>query len=147
MNRGAAIGCRRRTESEAPFYACRLSTAERLQSRQLPSLDGRRLSTASQSWADAQTAIPPRLFGEAARAERLKLSWSQDELAHRSGLNRIYMGEIERGEKAVSIETIAKIAAALKIKGGDLLLRAGVNRKADSLHKGARHPLQIRRST
>lgn len=69
---------------------------------------------------------PQRLFGELVRAERLKLGWSQDELAHRSGLNRVYMGEVERGEKSVSIETIAKIAAALKVKGGELLLRAGI---------------------
>ena len=69
---------------------------------------------------------PQQLFGEVVRAERTKLGWSQDELAHRSGLNRVYMGEVERGEKAVSIETIAKIAAALKIKGGELLLKAGI---------------------
>lgn len=67
-----------------------------------------------------------RRFGEVVRAERLKLGLSQDELAHRSGLNRVYMGEVERGEKSVSIETIAKIAAALKVKGGDLLLKAGI---------------------
>ncbi len=69
---------------------------------------------------------PQHLFGEVVRAERIKLGWSQDELAHRSDLNRVYMGEVERGEKAVSIETIAKIASALKVKGGDLLLKAGI---------------------
>lgn len=69
---------------------------------------------------------PQRLFGEVVRAERVKLGWSQDELAHRSGLNRVYMGEVERGEKAVSIETIAKIANALRMKGGELLLKAGI---------------------
>ncbi len=69
---------------------------------------------------------PQRLFGEVVRAERIKLGWSQDEMAHRSGLNRVYMGEVERGEKAVSIETIVKIAAALKIKGSELLLKAGI---------------------
>lgn len=60
------------------------------------------------------------------RAERTKLGWSQDELAHRSGLNRVYMGEVERGEKAVSIDSIVKIASALKTKGGELLLKAGI---------------------
>ncbi len=69
---------------------------------------------------------PQRLFGEVVRAERMKLGLSQDELAHRSNLNRVYMGEVERGEKSVSIETIAKIATALKVKGGELLLRAGI---------------------
>lgn len=69
---------------------------------------------------------PQRLFGEVVRAERTKLHLSQEELAHRSGLNRVFMGEVERGEKAVSIDTIAKIAAALKVKGGELLTKAGI---------------------
>lgn len=60
------------------------------------------------------------------RAERTSRGWSQDELAHRSGLNRVYMGEVERGEKVVSLDTIAKIAAALDVKGGELLLKAGI---------------------
>lgn len=69
---------------------------------------------------------PQHRFGEVVRAERTKLGLSQDELAHRCDLNRVYMGEVERGEKAVSIETIAKISAGLKVKGGELLLKAGI---------------------
>lgn len=69
---------------------------------------------------------PQQRFGEIVRAERTKLGLSQDELAHRADLNRVYMGEVERGEKSVSIDTIAKIAAALKTKGGELLLKAGI---------------------
>ena len=73
-----------------------------------------------------KTTSPQKLFGEVVRAERIKRGWSQDEFAHQCDLNRVYMGEVERGEKAVSIETIAKIAAALKLKGGELLLKAGI---------------------
>lgn len=73
-----------------------------------------------------KTPSPRRLFGEVVRAERIRLNLSQEELAHRSGLNRVFMGEVERGEKAVSIDTISKIAAALKVKGGDLLTKAGI---------------------
>ena len=69
---------------------------------------------------------PQQRFGEVVRAERTKLGLSQDELAHRADLNRVFMGEVERGEKSVSIETIAKIAAGLKTKGGELLLKAGI---------------------
>lgn len=69
---------------------------------------------------------PRRLFGEVVRTERIRLNLSQEELAHRSGLNRVFMGEVERGEKAVSIDTIFKIATALKVKGGELLTKAGI---------------------
>lgn len=41
---------------------------------------------------------------------------TQEELALESGLNRAYIGYIERGERRPSIETMAKIAKTLKIK-------------------------------
>lgn len=70
--------------------------------------------------------IHRRRFGEAVRAERRRLKLSQEELAHRSDLNRVYMGEVERGEKAVSIDTIVKIAGALNITSGELMSKADI---------------------
>jgi transcriptional regulator with XRE-family HTH domain len=63
-------------------------------------------------------------FGEAVRAERTRLKMSQEGLALESGLSRTYAGEIERGEKAVSIETIVRIASALNMTGAELLAKA-----------------------
>lgn len=42
-------------------------------------------------------------------------------LAERSGLHQNYLGEIERGQKNPSIETIAAIAGALEVSIGALL--------------------------
>ena len=52
-------------------------------------------------------------LGAAVRHFRLSANLSQEELAHRSGLHRTYVGGIERGERNVSIENILRLANAL----------------------------------
>jgi len=54
-------------------------------------------------------------FGNKVRKERMKLGWSQEELAERAGVHRTYIGMIERAEKNATLESIEKIAKALKI--------------------------------
>jgi transcriptional regulator with XRE-family HTH domain len=71
-------------------------------------------------------ATPQRLFGEVVRAERNRQGISQEELAHRSEISTSFMSHVECGTKTVSIETIAKVASGLGIKGGELLLKAGI---------------------
>ena len=46
---------------------------------------------------------------------------SQEALALQSGINRTYMGEIERGEKSPSLVIIAKIAKGLGISKKNLV--------------------------
>jgi len=46
---------------------------------------------------------------------------SQEKLAEKTGLNRNYVGEIERAEKNITLETLQKIAKALDVRVGDLL--------------------------
>jgi len=40
---------------------------------------------------------------------------TQEALAYQAGLNRAYIGYIERGERKPTVETLDKIAKALKI--------------------------------
>lgn len=49
------------------------------------------------------------------RVQRVKRGISQEELADLSGIARSTMGVVERGEQSPSLQTIAKIATALKI--------------------------------
>lgn len=49
------------------------------------------------------------------RVQRVKRGISQEELADMAGIARSTMGIVERGEQSPSLQTIAKIATALKI--------------------------------
>jgi len=60
-------------------------------------------------------------IGDRVRALRLKKGWSQDVFADRSGLNRAHVGEIERGESNVTIQTLKIIADTLSVRITDLV--------------------------
>ena len=71
-------------------------------------------------------SIYAKKLGDAIRLERNRLKLSQEALAGESDLNLTYMGEIERGEKVASLETLVKIAKGLKISVSNLMLKAGM---------------------
>jgi transcriptional regulator with XRE-family HTH domain len=52
---------------------------------------------------------------------RKAIGWTQDDLAHESGLARSYMSGIERGIRNVSLDNICRLAHTLRIKPGQLL--------------------------
>ncbi len=60
-------------------------------------------------------------FGVIVRRLRSERGYSQEAFAHRSGLHRTYQGIIERGQKAVTLATAKKIAAALDLSLWELL--------------------------
>jgi transcriptional regulator with XRE-family HTH domain len=55
------------------------------------------------------------------RRIRTEKGFTQDAFADRAGLNRSHMGEIERGESNVTIQTLKIIADTLKVKIVDLV--------------------------
>lgn len=59
-------------------------------------------------------------FGLSVRKERNLKGMTQEELAHLCGLDRTYIGGIERGERNVSLINISKIAFALDKEIKDL---------------------------
>ena len=54
-------------------------------------------------------------LGKRVRRLRQKRGWSQEELAHQSGLARSFTGAIERGEKDLRLSTLVKLANTFKI--------------------------------
>lgn len=46
---------------------------------------------------------------------------SQERLAEKADLHHNFVGELERGEKAATIDTLVKIAKALGVHPSDLL--------------------------
>ena len=59
-------------------------------------------------------------FGERVRSLRKAEDLSQEGLADRAGLDRTYVGGIERGERNVSLANIEKLARALKLTVSEL---------------------------
>jgi transcriptional regulator with XRE-family HTH domain len=55
------------------------------------------------------------------RQRRLELGLSQENLSLSCGLDRSYIGSVERGRRNVSLVNITKIAKALGLDARDLL--------------------------
>lgn len=60
-------------------------------------------------------------FGKKLREVRLKMNISQEELAHRAGVHRTYIGMIERAEKNITLANIEKLAKGLGVPISELL--------------------------
>lgn len=54
-------------------------------------------------------------IGQKVRQMRQEQNLTQEELAFKVGVDRSYMGFVERGEKNPTLSTLMKIAKALKI--------------------------------
>ena len=61
-----------------------------------------------------------REFGQRLRAIRQQKGLSQETLGLTCGLDRTYIGGVERGERNISLVNIYKITRALKIKPATL---------------------------
>jgi transcriptional regulator with XRE-family HTH domain len=60
-------------------------------------------------------------FGQTVRRLRDVRRWSQEVLAEKAGLNRSYVGEVERGEVVPSLITLEKLALAFGVTLSELL--------------------------
>jgi transcriptional regulator with XRE-family HTH domain len=63
-------------------------------------------------------------LGHAIRSRRAKVGLSQEALALQSGLDRSYLGGVERGEHNLALVNLIKISSALKVSASDLLQMA-----------------------
>jgi len=59
-------------------------------------------------------------FGLRIKELRYKLNMSQEDLAFKVGVDRSYMGFLERGQKNATLKNITKIADALHVSLSDL---------------------------
>jgi len=60
------------------------------------------------------------VFGAAVRTWRKRLGFSQEVLAERADLHRTYVSDVERGARNLSLESMTRIAQALRISAADL---------------------------
>ena len=66
-----------------------------------------------------------KVLGQRIRNYRTAKGLSQEKLAELSGCHPTYIGQIERGEKNATIESIEKISAALNISLSKLFEKLG----------------------
>lgn len=60
-------------------------------------------------------------IGQLIRSKRLERNITQEMLSLQCGIDRSYMGRIERGEVNLTVEKLYEIATVLKISAKDLL--------------------------
>ena len=65
-------------------------------------------------------------IGKVVKELRIEAGLSQEALAHDAGIDRSYMGGIERGEHNLTIISLIKICRCLKISFSSLLTRANL---------------------
>ena len=56
----------------------------------------------------------PKVLGKKIQRKRTEMGLTQEKLADKVGISRAYMGYIEQGRKAPSLEVLEKIARVLK---------------------------------
>jgi transcriptional regulator with XRE-family HTH domain len=69
--------------------------------------------------------VPPirsisKIVGENICTARVKAGLSQEQLAEKADLSRNYIGNVERAEYKITVETLARIAKALNLSIHDL---------------------------
>lgn len=71
--------------------------------------------------ATATQLAQRKAFGARVRALRKEAGLSQEELAHRAELDRSYVGQVERGERNITLDNIHRLASALAAQARDLV--------------------------
>lgn len=65
-------------------------------------------------------------LGAAIRHQRKLKNLSQETLAHLAGLDRSYLGQVERGENSIALHPLVRLAKTLEITVAQLFERAGL---------------------
>lgn len=76
-----------------------------------------------------------KLLGEKVRELRVEKGLSQEKLGELAELNSNYIGQIERGEKSISVFTLKKIANGLSLSLEDVYRRIDPASHTDALEE------------
>lgn len=61
------------------------------------------------------------MLGKRVRALRVGRGWRQEDLAHATGMQRSYVGGVERGERNIGFDNLLRLADALEVRVAELL--------------------------
>lgn len=62
-----------------------------------------------------------RLIGDNIREYRKKAGLSQEKLAEKADLHPVYISQVERAERAITIDSLLRITKALRIRLRDIV--------------------------
>ena len=74
-----------------------------------------------------------KIIGDRIRAYRNQKGWSQEYLAEKADVHRTYIGQLERGKKNATIESISKIAGALGVSLSRLFENISIEQQENNL--------------
>ena len=60
-------------------------------------------------------------LGRNVRAARKARGWTQEDLAHQTGLTSVQVSRIERGKREIRVTTLVKLVKALDVTPAELL--------------------------
>src|SRR5262245_21423471 len=92
-------------------HRCRYSRPPTDPSRRVPV----RLSEANSTMSERAVKHVRIFLGQRLRALRKQRGFSQERLGSRAGLSGKFIGEVERGEKSISIDSLYRVSVALEI--------------------------------
>ncbi len=72
-----------------------------------------------------------KIVGQRIRSYRAQRGFSQEKLAELADYHPTYIGQLERGEKNATLESISRVAAALNIPLSTLLENLGITDSAE----------------
>lgn len=78
-------------------------------------------------------------FGQAVRELRKARGFSQETFAQYCGLDRSYLGSVERGERNITLANIERIIAALHIKPSEFFLSLDGHFRDITVQRGNLH--------
>lgn len=73
-----------------------------------------------------------KILGQRMKNRRVELNLSQEKLAEKAGVHPTYIGQLERGEKNVSVENVEKISQALDVSLSTLFEHLGGKNNASN---------------
>lgn len=74
-----------------------------------------------------------KVIGQRIRNYRTEQNLSQEKLAELCSCHPTYIGQVERGEKNATLESIEKIASALSVSLSTLFEKLGAENNADNI--------------
>lgn len=78
---------------------------------------------------------PEKAIGQAIREIRIECEMSQEQLAFECGFDRTYISLLERGIRSPTVRSLVQLAAVLKVRPSEILLRMETLLKLPKLPK------------